>query len=196
MEFGFRKINSSDCLSAQGNGSQKVVYIVYIDDLIILSPRKEPVEKTKYLLRNKFELEDLGEVQYYLGNNFKRRSKQIVFSEGVYRRPILKRFEMEHAAYSPTPMVKNFDNLLKTTHVDEAEIEVIEHVHYPTLVASLLYLSFHRSPGIALALGVLERFVEIPSRLYWKAGKRILQHLARTSDHGIVVGSVEPVVLK
>ncbi len=35
-----------------------------------------------------------------------------------------------------------------------------------------------------------------PSRFQWKTRKRILRYLAKTLDHGIVAGFVEPIVRK
>ena len=103
---------------------------------------------------------------------------------------------MERAAYCPTSMLTNIGDLMKRTHDDEAELQGIEDVPFGDLVGSMLCLSCHTRPDIAFGVSVFTRFVENSSRLHWKAGKIILRYLPGTSDHGIVVGSVEPVVPK
>ncbi len=70
MELEFRKFNSSDCSFEVGNGSRKVLLMVYVDDLITMSPKNDTLEKKKDLVRHKFKLEDLGLVRYYLGIKF------------------------------------------------------------------------------------------------------------------------------
>ncbi len=62
----------------EGNGSQKVVLMVYVNDLIIMSPMNETMDKTKGLLRHNFKVEDLGKLRYYLELKFERRGDQMV----------------------------------------------------------------------------------------------------------------------
>ncbi len=181
---------------SKGNGSQKFVLMVYVDDLIIMSPKNNTVEKTKNLLRHKFKLEDLVQLRYYFGINFDRASDHMVLSKSAHCWHILKRNGTEQAAYCRTPIVTNIDDLLKNMDFDEAKTYGMADVPYRALVGSLLYLGCHTRPDIPFAVGVLAIFVENPSRLHWEAGKSILLYLDGTLDHGIVFGSVEPVVLQ
>ena len=64
----------------------------------------------------------------------------------------------------------------------------MEKFRYRALVGSLLYLSCHTRPDISFAVGVLPRFVERPSVIHWKAGKRVLRYPLGTSKRGVVVG--------
>ncbi len=98
----------------------------------------------------------------------------MVLCQGAYCRRILKWFGMELAACSLTPTVTSIDDLLKTTHINETEIEGMGDFLCRALVGSFLYLSCHTRPDVAFAVGVFARFVENPSCHHWKAGKRIL----------------------
>ncbi len=120
----------------------------------------------------------------------------MALSQGTYCRRIHKRFGTERASFFLTPMVRNIDDLLKTTHDNEAEIVGIVYVLYRALVRSWLYLSCHTRMDIAFAVVVLAIFVEIPSRIHWKVGKSILWNLDGKLDHGIIIGLVEPAVEK
>ena len=189
LEYGFRKFQSSECLFVKGDGAEKVVLAVYVDDLIIMSPNRMEVDKTKEKLRVKFKLEDLGELRYYLGIKFERNGRKMILNQEAYCQRILKRFGMDQAASCPTPMVANIDELLKRKTVGEKEQEEMEKFPYRALVGSLLYLSCHTRPDISFAVGVLARFLDSPSLEHWKAGKRVLRYLVGTSTKGIVVGS-------
>ena len=104
---------------------------------------------------------------------------------------VLKRFGIERAAFCPTPMVANINELLKKKTVNEEEREEMEKFPHRALVGSLRYLSCHTRPDISFAVGVLARFVESSSLMHWKAGKRVLWYLVGTSKRGVVVGSEE-----
>ncbi len=84
MEFGFQKLDSSECVFVEGNGSQKGVLMVCINDLITMSLINETVDKKKGLLGHKFQVEDLRNLQYYLEIKLKRRGDQMVLNHGAY----------------------------------------------------------------------------------------------------------------
>ena len=147
------------------------------------------LDQKKDQLRVKFKMEDLEELNYYLGINFQSKGKKMVFNQEVYCQRVLKSFGMERAAFCPNPMVANIDELLKTKTVNKKERDEMEKFPYRALKGRLLNLSCHTRPDISFAVGVLARFIESPSLLHWKAGKRVLQYLVGTSNRGVVVGS-------
>ena len=63
---------------------------------------------------------------------------------------------------------------------------------YRALIGSLLYLSCHSRPDTSFAVDVLARFVENPTRIDWKAGKRIQHYLVSDSDADVIIGSRNP----
>ena len=44
----------------------KIIVLIYIDDIFIMSLNKDSVEVIKYLLNDKFNMTDLDECIYYL----------------------------------------------------------------------------------------------------------------------------------
>ncbi len=44
-----------------------VVIVIYVDDLIITRDNDEDIFDLKKLLKQKFEMKDLGELRYFLG---------------------------------------------------------------------------------------------------------------------------------
>ncbi len=44
-----------------------VIIVIYVDDLIIIGYNDEDIFDLKKLLKQKFEMKDLGELHYFLG---------------------------------------------------------------------------------------------------------------------------------
>ena len=47
-----------------------IFILIYVDDILIGSRNPELIKSTKEAIANKFEIEDLGILKYYLGINF------------------------------------------------------------------------------------------------------------------------------
>lgn len=60
---------------------------------------------------------------------------------------------------------------------------------YRQLIGSLMYLAVGTRPDISYAVGMLSRFLEIPSTAHWNAGKRVLKYLCGTIKIGLTYGS-------
>ena len=60
--------------------SEKVIVIVYVDDIIITSGNKRSVERTKHALLSCFEGTDEGKLSWYLGVKFERQDNTVAIS--------------------------------------------------------------------------------------------------------------------
>jgi hypothetical protein len=67
-EMGFTKSAADDCLYVrEENGEIEVVVLVYMDDMAVAGRKLENVEAFKKNLGERFEIKDLGELEYILG---------------------------------------------------------------------------------------------------------------------------------
>jgi hypothetical protein len=55
-----------------------VVIVIYVDDLIITRDSDGNISNLKHLLKQKFEMKDLGQLRYFLG------IKVIQFPKGIW----------------------------------------------------------------------------------------------------------------
>ncbi len=98
-------------------------------------------------------MEELGQLRYYLRIKFEIQGEKMASRQSAYFRRIIKWFQMEHVACCSTSMLTKIDDLLKTTHVDEAETGGMEFVPYGALFGGLLYLSCHTKHGNRISGG-------------------------------------------
>ena len=62
-----------------------MVITIYVDDLIVAGDSETEVENVKGLLKQKFEMKDLGELRYFLGIEVIRTPEGIwLFAEAVW----------------------------------------------------------------------------------------------------------------
>ena len=77
---------------------------MYVDDLNIIGSPEE-IENTAKLLKNEFEMKDLGVTKFCLGLQIEHLKNGIFIHQLNYVEKILKRFNMDKAHPLSTPMV-------------------------------------------------------------------------------------------
>jgi Reverse transcriptase (RNA-dependent DNA polymerase) len=86
----------SPCVFTKRSISSFTIITVYVDDLnIIGSPEK--IEKTVKLLKNEFEMKDIGVTKLCLGLQIEYLHNGIFVHQSNYIKKILKRFNIDKA---------------------------------------------------------------------------------------------------
>ena len=99
-----RSKNDPNLYTMFNNEGQIVVISLYVDDLIITGSADNLIEEIKQQLSQKFEMKDLGEMQYCLGLEVWRDSSQTFLSQGKYAKSLLSRFKMDECKPSCIPL--------------------------------------------------------------------------------------------
>lgn len=68
---------------------------------------------------------------------------------------------------------------------EEKEPVDVTTAPYREAVGSLIYLSVATRPDITFAVNLVNRYLEEPKKIHWKAVKRILKYLKGTTNHGL-----------
>lgn len=84
-----------------------VIVLVYIDDLIIMGDYCEEIQRTKENLSNIFQLEELGELKYFLGLEVEHTKEGLFFGQQKYVKDLLQRYGMLDYKPISTPMDPN-----------------------------------------------------------------------------------------
>lgn len=66
------------------DGDQLVVFLVYVDDLLISGNSSKLITELKHILESKFKMKDLGDSKYFLGIEIARSDKGIVVCQRKY----------------------------------------------------------------------------------------------------------------
>lgn len=85
---------------------KKFVLIVYIDDIIITKDDNTKMLKRK--LGAKFEVKDLGSMNYFLGMEVARSKEEILISQKKYTHDLLKETKMLGCKLANTPLERNW----------------------------------------------------------------------------------------
>ncbi|CAI7843963.1 unnamed protein product [Closterium sp. NIES-54] len=71
-EMGFRTSSCDESLFLKGEGEKLVLFLVYVDDILLFSSSMKEVQKVQQQLMKNFKCKTLGEVKYYLGMHVER----------------------------------------------------------------------------------------------------------------------------
>ena len=71
-----------------------MVITIYVDDLIIVGDSAMEIDHVKSLLKQEFEMKDLGELRYFLGIEVIRTPKGIWLSHRQYALDMLSKYGM------------------------------------------------------------------------------------------------------
>lgn len=170
------------CVYVSTSGSNKIIIIVYVDDLLIASKDIHELHKLNSILKSKFQMNDLGPVNDILGINIERdgHTGKMKLTQRRYMTNILKKFGMDNSKPISIPLESN-QFLTKQMGSDT---EYMNQKSYRELVGSLIFLANATRPDLAFTASVLSRFCTNPEEAHWKLTKRVLRYLQYT-NYGI-----------
>src|SRR5579871_1965789 len=124
---------------------------------------------------------DLREVYHILGLRILRKDRQISVDQSYYIKKILKRYQIDKCNAVNTPI----DTSIKLTTLREYE-KIVNAEEYRSIVGTLNYTAILTRPNIAIAVGMVVRYMQKPGRLHWLALKRIMKYLKGIVDYRLV----------
>ncbi|WVZ83182.1 LOW QUALITY PROTEIN: hypothetical protein U9M48_030353 [Paspalum notatum var. saurae] len=154
------------------------VFQIYVDDIIFGSTNKVFCEEFSKIMTRRFEMSMMGELKFFLGFQIKQLKEGTFLCQAKYTQDILKKFGMENAKPSKTPMVVNGHKELNK------EGNNVDQKLYRSTIGSLLYLCASR-PDIMLSVCMCARFQANPKECHLMAVKRILRYLVHTPNLGL-----------
>lgn len=161
------------------SNDDKAVYILFwVDDILITSKSVESMNIIKQKLSRRFNMDDRGELKWFLGIDFKCKEGNYQMSQTRYIDEILHRFNMTDCNPAKSPADKSL-NLTKAT---EEEHEQAKDFPYRQLVGSFIYLNATR-PDISWVVSKLSQYLDKPGPAHIAAAKRVLRYLKGTKHY-------------
>ncbi|GJZ61360.1 zinc finger, CCHC-type containing protein [Tanacetum coccineum] len=161
----FKKYNLEHAVYTKRSKTSTLIVGVYVDDLIITgTPRKE-IDLFKSQMEDKFEMSDLGLLDYYLGIEVTQTGGKITIKQTGYINKILKEtsmMESNDTKYNSIPVL----SLVKVKNGNS-----VYAIYYRSLIRSLRYL-LHTRPDLSYSVGLLSRFMQDPKDHHLKAVKQ------------------------
>ncbi|CAL1387962.1 unnamed protein product [Linum trigynum] len=130
------------------------------------------------MLKESFEVKDLGEAKFMLGIQITRTTNGYYLHQSSYIEKILKKYN--YFDYKPACTLYDASvKLLKNTG------DSVRQSEYASIIGSLRYVADYTRPDIAYVNGLLGMFNSCPSREHWNTIERVMRYLKRTANLGI-----------
>jgi hypothetical protein len=185
--LGFKQSAVDECVFYY----KRSVFLVYVDDTILLGPDAAELDAIMQLLQSRFNVESEGDLGDYLGiqlRKFKQDNKTLLeLTQPQLIQSILADLNLlpnrSHAVKSkPTPALCS-----KILTKDPKDPKFDNSFNYRRVIGKLLYLEKSSRPELAYAVHQCARFSNDPRRSHGEAVKRIGRYLAGTADKGMIL---------
>jgi len=96
LELGFSRCKSEPCVYIKKDRNNNIVCIlvIYRDDILIAGKNKE-INKIREEIKNKYELSDIGEIDFIIGIKFVKCNDGYTLHQSQYVDKILDEFKIE-----------------------------------------------------------------------------------------------------
>jgi hypothetical protein len=155
-----------------------VIIVIYVDDLIIIGDSDADISNLKKLLKQKFEMKDLGELRYFFGIEVIKSPKGIWLLQRQYALNKLFEYGMMGCKPISIPLEQNVK-----LSADEGDL-VEDTIMYRHIVGSLIYMTITR-PDLNYAVGMVSQFMQTPQKPHLDVVRCILRYIKHTLHCGI-----------
>lgn len=116
IENGFKKCDGEATLYINENDGKILIVVLYVDDLIFTDNDASIIVDFKAVMKNEFEMTDLGFLRYFLGIEVDQSENVFFISQDKYvEEVLLKRFNMQNRKELVTPIVMGLNWLKNIT---------------------------------------------------------------------------------
>ncbi|XP_050897672.1 uncharacterized mitochondrial protein AtMg00810-like [Lathyrus oleraceus] len=152
------------------------LFIVYVDDIVIIGIDYDQIDHLKGLLEKEFEVKDLGQLKYFLRMEVARTKNGIYVSQRKYALDLLQETGILGCKVTNT--------LIEQIKGKEDEISPSDKDRYQSIIGKLIYLS-HTRPNVGFTVSLASRYMSTPTESNMKMVNRILQYLKGTPGQGL-----------
>ena len=187
IENDFKNSEVDSCLYTMYNKDKIVGYIlVWVDDILAFVNEHETARKLTYILKQKFEIKELGNVSTFLGIRFDIGIDYVTIHQEKYICKILERFGMSSCKARVTPMESEPFN----TKLSPDDMAQNQNNYYREIIGSLIYLMQCTRPDLAFCVTKLSQYLDKYDSVHMGAAKHVLRYLCGTKNVGITYRKV------
>ena len=107
LSNGFKTNESDKCIYYKSFDDAHVIICLYVDDLLLFGPNMDVINATKMLLKNNFDMKDLGEANVILGVKITQTSIGIFVDQSHYIEIFLDKYNYFDCKSAYTPFDSN-----------------------------------------------------------------------------------------
>jgi hypothetical protein len=178
LDLGFKGCNSDTSLFIHRSGTELILFLIYMDDIIITRTNSISIAHLIKTLQGDFTLKDLGPFHFFLGVEYHKVDSSMYLSQRRYITDLLRKTNLHEAKPVSSPMASS------TVLNQYTCSSLSDPSSYRNVVGSLQYLSLTQ-PDISFAVNKVCQFMANPTEDHWSVVKRILRYLNHTIHHCI-----------
>ena len=175
---GCKQSQSDQCVYIYDSKGGRIIYVVWVDDIIIAASSLKLMELGKNNLKGRFKMKDLGPISKFLGIKFTHHPNgSISMDQTQYLLNILHKFGMDSCKPRSTPCELKADS-----YYDSDDQTVIDEPGYRAIVGSLIYAMTCTRPDLSWIVSKLSQHLSRPTEGDWTLLKQVMRYLKGTSD--------------
>ena len=182
-EYGFEQCRSDQCVLMMDN----MILGMHVDDLVLLYETEKQLETFIKAISSKFEVKDLGELNYFLNIKIERKVDCVVLSQHKFIEETIDQFNIRDAKPLYTPLDGSIKLSNSQCPTDQKEINEMKKYPFRELIGKLNYLCTNTRPDIAISVSKLSRFMNNPGMIHWKLAIKVLRYVKTTKDYCLVL---------
>ena len=180
IKIGFKPSLVDECVFYRG----RTIFMFYVDGGIFMAPTDREIDKAiKDLQKQKYDIEDKGDIQDYLVINIEYvPGNKMKLSQPHLISQIIKQADLNpRVAPKETPGAST-----KILHYGVNLPDFYERYHYRSIIGKLNFLEKETRPDLAYYAHHCARFSENPKVIHDKAVDLIIKYLMITKDDGLI----------
>ena len=186
INIGFSKLLSDSCIFVMNHGGEDLfMVILYVDDMLLASRKLDKILTLKRKIQERFDIEDLGEVKFYLGLKINRdyQNKIIYVNQKHYILRLLKKYDLENCREVQTTLPRDFKfDVEEIENLSHDQIRYIREFPVREIIGALNYLAVCTRPDITSALNIISRYQDKANLTICQGCIHILKYLKTTMD--------------
>lgn len=179
IRLGFVCSENDQCLYVRGEGNNKIIVVLYVDDILLASSSLKSLEAVKRSFSEEFEMTDVGELKQFLSITVERDTPNGIMRihQRSYFESLLQRFEMIDCKPISTPLENRLTRGIEEQRTSKP---------YRELVGCFMYASLTTRPDLSAAVNYFSQFQSCPNENHWVHFKRMLRYVKKTLDVGLI----------
>jgi len=156
--------------------THEIIIVIYVDDITIFG--SSPFRHTlKGSLLNKFDLSDLGSLNWLLEIQIEWGQKSVTLFQQVYIDQLLVTFGMDTCNLVILPLNPNQKLVKAEEGIDHADVSL-----YQQIIGSIMSVVIGTRPNLAFMISALSQFTSKPTKFHMGALKQVLHYLKGTRN--------------
>ena len=180
-EIGFIKSKIDECMFFKDD----MIFVLYVDDGILFMKDESKFESTFALLASKFDIEDKGDVEQFLGIKFTRAKDEFHVTQTHLIDQIIKDVGLHKSTFK-CPQTPSSSTVVLQRNENKKSFDG-KLFNYRSVIGKLNYLEKSSHPDISYATNQCARFSHDRKQSHAQAVIHLVKHLKGAREHGIVM---------